>query len=166
MPKYMRVKYTTATLEKMAEVGAAVWNLASEFMQTVAVPKEVVLREWCEAWADGAEHVDLEVQSVLLDKSDSFDVTKDIPTFRRLVIEHILAAPVKRSSVEMDTIEVDNFNLVMKKADYDVTVYQIWEKNVQTHTLLWTMLVVIFAWHSGPGMLMPLNCSCTSTPSC
>jgi len=28
----------------------------------------------------------------------------------------------------MDTIEVDNFNLVMKKADYDVTVYQIWEK--------------------------------------
>ena len=40
MPKYMRVKYTTATLDKMAEIGAAVWNLAIEFMQTVAVPKD------------------------------------------------------------------------------------------------------------------------------
>ena len=124
----MRQKYTSNGLENMAECAAAVWSLGNEFIMSVAVPKEVVVNEWFESWAAGADHIDLEVQSLLLDKAETFDVVQHIPTLKRIADAHVFKAPVSRSSVEMDNIEQDNYTLLMKKIEYDINVYQTWEK--------------------------------------
>ena len=160
----MRSKYNSQHIEKMAETAAAIWSLGNEFMAQCAVPKEMVEREWFEAWAQGADHIDMEVQAALLDKADSFEVAQHIPSLKRLVDAHILSAPVSRSSVQQESIEADNFNLMMKKADYDVTAYQAWQKKLANQLRI--MLAVSSAWRSGCGMRTALSCFCIRLSSC
>ena len=127
-PKYLRKKYTASQLETMSETGAAVWHLGKELLLTVAIPAAVLQTAWYDAWQNGSDHIDLEVQSAILEKSDTFDITK-IPTFKTLIDEHIFAAPVQATNTaQIESIEVDNFNLLLKKVDYDVSVYETWEK--------------------------------------
>ena len=127
-PHYLRRKLTASALEGMSESAAAVWHIGKELQASVAIPDEVLQREWYEPWARGSDHIDVEVQAALLDKSDSFSVTQHIPTLKKLVDSHVLAAPVQAPPAQAETIEVDNFNLVMKKLKYDVTVFETWER--------------------------------------
>lgn len=128
LPTYLKVKYVSSALDKFAETAAAVWHLGNELALAVPIPAEVIKREWYDAWASGSEQIDMEVQSMLLEKADNFDVTQHIPTLKQLIGAHIFNAPTQRPPVELNAIEVDNFNLMMKKVDYDVNVFQTWQK--------------------------------------
>ena len=68
---------------------------------------DVIKREWLDAWASGSEHVDVEVQFAFLDKSDSFVVTQNAPTFRKLVDNHLFSgAPVVEVVAKMSAAVV------------------------------------------------------------
>lgn len=114
-------------VEMLSERAAAVWALGLELQQAVPVTTECLKKEWWDLWASGSDHIDVEVQAVLIEKSDSFQCT-NIPSLRKLVDKHMFEAPVKQPQAQADAIAVDQFNLIMKQLKFDVTVFQNWEK--------------------------------------
>ena len=126
-PQYLRKKLEMVTMEGLAERAAALWHLAQEIQLVTPLPRELLVEHWLQAWADGSDHVDMELQSMLLDKNDALDIST-IPTFKRLLDMHLFSTPVQVSSVQAEAIAVDEFNLVMKQIRYDVQVFENWEK--------------------------------------
>ena len=47
---------------------------------------------------------------------------------KTIVEDHPFHAPVVKSEEQKSAIEADEFNLIMKQIDYDVTVYENWVK--------------------------------------
>ena len=56
--------------------------LAEEVLAQVPIPAHVVQEYWVDVWCTGAAHIDFDVSCLLLDKSDSFDVDKGVPTLK------------------------------------------------------------------------------------
>ena len=58
-----------------------------------------------------------------------------MPFLKTLIQAHVLAAPVVPDSVLLNqppALDVDKFNLAMKKMKYDVEVYEVWAAKCQT----------------------------------
>ena len=131
-PPYMRKKADAARSEQVSERACAVLALQEELLQRVPLDRATVMSKWSEAWAEGSEHVDMEVQACLLDKRSDFDVVKDVSAFRQLIEDHIHHAPVTAQMPDADAIEIDRFALVMKQCAYDEQVYMVWVKKCQS----------------------------------
>ena len=125
-PSYLRKKLDAATMEALSERAATLWHLANEIQLTTPLTERIVREHWLLAWTNGSDHVDMELQSMLLDKSEALDIST-IPTFKRLMDLHLFEAPVQQSTVQAEAIAVDEFNLVMKQLRYDVQVFENWE---------------------------------------
>jgi hypothetical protein len=127
MPAYLRKKPELAHVEQLAERASACFHIGKELQTSVPIPTAVIEKEWLHAWATGSDHIDVELQAALLEKSDSFQPI-NIPTLRKLVDDFRFTTPVQQSVDQAETIAVDEFNLLMKQLNYDVKVFQNWEK--------------------------------------
>ena len=128
LPMYMRKKPDIAHIEAVSERAAALHHLGQELQLSVPIKSEDLEREWYNPWSMGSEHVDVEVQVAVMDKSDSFSVVQNIPTFRRLIDAHLCQAPSGPIAADKAALDVDEFNLVMKQLKYDRNVFETWEK--------------------------------------
>jgi hypothetical protein len=126
-PDYMRKKMDQSSMEAFAERAAALWHLAEEIKLHTPLPAASIDEHWLSAWAEGSDHVEMELQSLLLDKNEMLDIAT-IPTFKRLLDQHLFNAPVQAKSGQADAILVDEFNLFMNKLKYDVQVFENWQK--------------------------------------
>ena len=73
--------------------------------------------------------MNVEVHVALMDKSDSFVVTHNIPTFKKLVDNHLFSgAPVAEAAAQISALEVAEFSLLMKQVSYGQTVFENWQK--------------------------------------
>jgi hypothetical protein len=109
----MRKKLEVNQLEALAERATAVWHLAKEVQLLAPLSDLVINREWFDAWAFGSEHADVEAQVALMEKSDSFLVTQNIPTFKNMVDNHLFSgAPVVEVVAKMSALEVDDIQLL------------------------------------------------------
>lgn len=72
--------------------------------------------------------MDVELDAVLVDRSESFDPRKDIGIFKKLVDEQVFSRPVAAAPHEENSLTVDKFNLLIKQIEYDVQVYETWTK--------------------------------------
>ena len=61
-PGYIRKRLEATALETWAERSAAVWQLAQEIKLAVPISDAVIKREWLDAWAEGSDHIDTEIQ--------------------------------------------------------------------------------------------------------
>jgi hypothetical protein len=124
----LRWKLTPANAEALAERAAACLSLAGELQLQVPIPWQKVLEAWVEPFANGSEHVDFELQAALLDKSESFDLAVHIPTFKRLIDEHVFSAPLTLSTDAQKALDTDSFQLLIKQLNYDTQVFENWQK--------------------------------------
>lgn len=124
----IRQKMTPSTAEMMAESAAAVLAIAQEISLTAPIDDQKLQSAWVRAWAGGSDHVHTEIQLALMEKSESFDPAVHLSTMKRLVDEHIFQAPLAPAEEVQKSLHVDEFNLDMKKLEYDTTVFENWEK--------------------------------------
>ncbi|CAK0907391.1 unnamed protein product, partial [Prorocentrum cordatum] len=124
----LRMKMTPHVAEMMAESAAAVLAIAQEISLTAPIDDAKLQSSWVRAWAEGSDHVHTEIQMGLMEKSDSFDPAVHLSTMKRLLDEHIFQAPLAPAEEVKRSLDVDEFNLDMKKLEYDTTVFENWEK--------------------------------------
>ena len=127
----IRMKMTPHVAETMAESAAAVLAVAQEISVTAPIDDQKLQSAWVRAWAEGSDHVHTEIQLALMEKSDSFDPTVHLSTMKRLLDEHIFQAPLAPAEEVKQSLDVDEFNLDMKKLDYDKTVFENWGKKCE-----------------------------------
>ena len=131
--RFFQKKLDTNTLEALAERGAAVESMGKEVQQTVPLSNEVLEKEWWGPWAAGSEHIDMEVQVHLMDKSETFLPAQHIPTLKGLVDAHLFkSGPIVQSSTQKDALEVDEFALLLKQLKYDQAVHETWQRKCRT----------------------------------
>ena len=118
-------------MESAAQRAAAVWAIGQELLTQVPIPQHKMNDEWFGAWAKGDTNVDYEVQSVLLDKSASFDCKVSIPTLKRLVSEQVFARPVTAAPMLDKQLQLDKFALLMKQLQHDEIVFQKWLRKLE-----------------------------------
>ncbi|CAK0808477.1 unnamed protein product [Prorocentrum cordatum] len=124
----LRVKMTPHVAEMIAESAAAVLAIAQEISLTAPIDDAKLQSSWVRAWAEGSDHVHTEIQMGPMEKSDSFDPAVHLSTMKRLLDEHIFQAPLAPAEEVKRSLDVDEFNLDMKKLEYDTTVFENWEK--------------------------------------
>jgi len=121
-------KATSLFVEDASLKAAACWHLGQELLTQVPVESKKLDEVWYQSFRDGDSSVKNEISCVLMDKSDNFDVKKDIPILKRLVDEQSYAKPVASTQIEEVQLQVDKFSLVKKQLDYDVQVYNTWSR--------------------------------------
>lgn len=121
-------KPTNLFVEDVSLKAAVCWHLGQELLTQVPVDRKKVDEVWYQSFKDGDSAVKNEISCVLMDKSDNFDVKKDIPILKRLVDEQSFAKPVAATQIEEIQLQVDKFSLVKKQLDYDVQVYNMWSR--------------------------------------
>lgn len=131
--KYMRRKMEVGRVEIMSERAAAIYHIGEEVTQNSPISKLLVKERWTDAWVAGADHIDIEIQGALVDKSPEFNPLKDICTFRTLLDEHQQTAPIQGAPpVNESELAADTFSLVMKQLDYNLKVWGTWQRKCST----------------------------------
>ena len=67
----LRKKPDVLRVEQLSERAAALWHLGQELSNNVPAKESVLNTEWYEAWANGCNHIDVELQVILLEKGMS-----------------------------------------------------------------------------------------------
>jgi hypothetical protein len=117
---YLRKKVEVSAVDGLSERATCVLAWAKEVQQVQPIPDSVLQREWILPWANGSDHIDVEVRGALMDKADSFCPTTQVPTLKRLVEEHICTtAPITTPLTKAAALEVDEFNLLLKRLEFD-----------------------------------------------
>ncbi|CAL1146424.1 unnamed protein product [Cladocopium goreaui] len=118
--------------ELLAEKAACLVSLADEFCSEHPITMETVQKKILDEWSSGCKRIDMELAAQLLQKSESFAIATHMPCFKALLEESLFRAPVSSSQeVEMrDKLKRDEFDHVVKKMDYDIKVFEIWQSKV------------------------------------
>ena len=127
----MRRKTDLVKAEQMAERAAVVENLARELLTRIPISEATLNAEWRDAWADGSDVIDVEVQALLMDKRDDLDITVHVPVFKRLIDQHHQKAPVScgpPNETQQEKIDIDAYNLFDGQTQYDIKAYWNWSK--------------------------------------
>eukprot|EP00435_Cladocopium_sp_Y103_P060707 s119_g22.t1 len=82
-PVYLRKKPEAQTVEEIALRVALCWHLGQELLQQVSIEPAKLESDWYDIFRFGEGNVDGELQAILMDKANNFDVQRDVPTFRR-----------------------------------------------------------------------------------
>ena len=65
---------------------------------------------------------------------DSFEIAH-LPFLKKIIDAHVLGAPMEADVAllnQKEALDVDSFNLLMKKWKYDVEVYEVWAQKCQS----------------------------------
>ena len=120
----LKFRLTPANAEALAERAAACLAMARELQLQVPIPEKTILDAFVEPWRMGSEHVDFELQAVLMDKADTFDVAMHMPTLKKLVDDHVFSTPVSQTKDAQKALDSDTFQLLMKQMEYDTACYE------------------------------------------
>ena len=134
-PMYIRKKVDQTRVDAYSERACVVVALATELLARFPLEKKQVDKEWTHAWGEGSEHIDTEVQALLLEKAGNLDLALHVPTFRRLVDDHMHKSPapdLKITEAQTVEIEIDRFHLLQKQLAYDQQVFANWRNKCQT----------------------------------
>ena len=132
-PQNNRKKLDPSQVEVYSLRAAVVLAIAADFVSRVPVQAAMVEKEWTNAWADGSDQVDMEVQGMILEQPDNFDPAKHVETLKKLMDQHILEAPVSAVDPrDQAMLNVDEFQLFIKQCDYDINVYETWQRKCST----------------------------------
>lgn len=124
----LKFKLTPVNAEALAERAAACLAMARELQLQVPIQEQKILDAFVEPWRKGSDSVDFELQAVLLDKADTFDVAMHMPTLKKLVDDHVFSTPVSLTTDAQKALDSDTFHLMLKQLDYDTTCYENWMK--------------------------------------
>ena len=108
--------------EALAERAAALVSFPAEVQLKVPLKDTTLSEHWFGPWQGGSDSIDEELQVALMDKADSFDPGTHCPTLKRLVDEHAMMTPVSQQTHTTETIKIDNYELDMKKVEYDTSI--------------------------------------------
>ncbi len=122
-----RRKPDVDSVENVSLKAAVAVNIQEELLKLVPLDSARLSQEWLHAWAKGDAKVDVELESMILDKSESLDV-RQIPTLKRLLDEHVFTRPIAQTQRKQESLTMDEFNLFVKQMEYDIQVFQTWEK--------------------------------------
>ncbi|CAK9018185.1 Uncharacterized protein SCF082_LOCUS13970 [Durusdinium trenchii] len=125
---YLRRKVDAQTVEETSQRAAVVWHLGQELLSQIPIDPAKIKEVWYDSFAAGDGPVDAEIQGILMDKSENFDLRRDSPTLKKLCDQQSFAKPVCASAIEEATLQVDKFALVMKQLQYDLQVYETWSR--------------------------------------
>ena len=131
LPAYMRKKADTAKAEQIAERAAVVENLARELLARIPINEAILNVEWRDAWADGSDVIDVEVQALLMDKRDDLDITVHVPLFKKLIDQHYQKAPVScgpPNETQQEKIDIDAYTLFVEQSEYDTKAFWNWHR--------------------------------------
>ena len=130
-PVYMRKKLEITDTQNMAERAACLLGIAKQLQTEVPVSDAAINEFWINPWKDGSHQIDMELQCALMDKSDSFQI-KQVPTLKRIIDQHVFSQPTTDESTNMNTLKVDEFKFLLKQLNYDVDVYETWQRKCAT----------------------------------
>ena len=116
----------------LSERAAIVLALAKEVQLKVPVSDDQVWNSWVKPWSEGSEHIDAEVQTAALEKTDAYDPMQHCPSLKTLVDAHIFNTPISLSMTIKAELDIDLFNLVMKQLKYDIEVFAVWRRKCST----------------------------------
>lgn len=117
-------------VEEVSLKAAVCFSLMNEFLSVSPVDKNKVASEWIHKWAEGDAKVDIELDTLLMNRDDKLDVRLHIPTFKRLSDAHVFQRPVSQPKHEESQLMIDAFNLELKQLEYDVQCFKTWLKKM------------------------------------
>jgi hypothetical protein len=106
--------------------------VSQEVQLEVPLNDAMIDLHWIQKWASGCDQIDTELQTILMDKTDSFEPAKHVPTLKRLVDNLVFQAPVPVDEAAQDRMTADEFVFLMKQIEYDTQVFLNWEKKCST----------------------------------
>ena len=130
-PKALYRKPNRAQAEALCERACVVVALRKEIKTIVPIRDELLEQEWTNPWATGDEIVDTHIQTALMDKDEGFEIKRDIAVLATLIDRHLFEAPVKPVVAPLEKkmeIDADEFELFVKQANYDITVFDTWQE--------------------------------------
>lgn len=160
-----RRKLDVDQVENVSLKAAVAVNIQDELLKLVPLDSVKLSEQWTLAWAKGDAKVDVELESMIMDKNDSLDV-RQIPTLKRLLDEHVFSRPVANTQHQQESLTMDEFNLFVKQMEYDIQVFQTWEKKQLLHTLLGNMPFSNGNETAGSRVSLQLSCSCNHALDC
>ena len=130
-PAYMKNKKTADEVEKVAELACVVVAIAHEILLKVPVKTNIMQEHFIDRWANGCMVIDGEITALLFEKSELMDPLTHVATLKTLVEKFGLSETggSKKAMTESLTatqLEVDEFNLLLRKLDYDVKAFKIY----------------------------------------
>jgi hypothetical protein len=131
---YLRKKTTKADNEALSERGACVWHCGQELQLHSPITDEKLWECWYAPWAEGNEAIDNEIQCMLLDRSDNFQVHLHVQTLKLMLESHSSASPFAASLSGKLTLEVDEFHLLQRQVCHDIMLHDVWQKHVAAST--------------------------------
>ena len=66
-PEHMRKKLDSNSLDAISERAAALWHMGNNIQLATPLIATTVHSNWLSAWAQGSDHIDMELQALLLD---------------------------------------------------------------------------------------------------
>ena len=128
-PVFLRKKADQLKAEQISERAAVVENLARELLARIPINEAIVNVEWRDAWADGSDVIDVEIQALLMDKRDDLDITVHVAVFKKLIEQHQQKAPIScgpPNEGQQEKIDIDALNLFLDQCDYDTKAFLNW----------------------------------------
>ena len=132
---YMRKKLESHAAEELSVRAATAFSIVTEVAKATPVTLRALETDFLQPWANGSEHIDLELQAAIMDQAEFFDPCS-LPSIKRIIDAHLFNAPMGVEVVtSTEEIAADDFALLMKQLRWDADAFEVWTKkcsNVRT----------------------------------
>ena len=103
--------------------------MAREARAEAPISATALQEKFVDAWASGDLSVDAEVEAAVVDKSETFRATDDVPTLKKLKDAACFAPPADLGDkIVKESIEADSFNLLIRTLTWDMQAHDVWAK--------------------------------------
>ena len=134
-PVGLRRRADKSTMEDAAQQASLVHALVAEVQKECPIPEEDLNKSVIEVFENGDMNLELLLQGAIFEKDKNFKVT-DVPQLAELMKVHAAGA-IKRvlhgPPLAAAALEAEEFELFLKKADYDLQSHRVWVSQVTSH---------------------------------
>ena len=93
--------------------------------------------EFYDKWAKGDEDINMHIQFLVTEKSDTFNIRNDCPPLKALMDKHesknaasqAFSLPGEARSLTVASLAYDELQLVLRQADMDLKSLEVWQRN-------------------------------------
>ena len=93
--------------------------------------------EFYDKWANGDEDINMHIQFLITEKSDTFNIRNDCPPLKALMDKHearhaasqAVALPGEARMLSAANLALDELHLVLKQAEMDLNALEVWQRN-------------------------------------
>ena len=130
--EHLRQKADPQTVEDVSLRAAVCWHLGQELLSQVPIDPAKLEQVWYSNFAQGDGPVASELQGILMDKAENFEVRRDCALLKALCEQQNYSKPIAANAVEENALQIDKFAFVMKQLQYDVAVYETWVRKTSS----------------------------------